>query len=51
MTPPLTTVRQPADEMGVAAAAAMIQLIAGEDIELPKLKSELVRRDSTQEMA
>lgn len=51
VTPPLTTVRQPADEMGVAAAAAMIQLIAGEDIELPKLKSELVRRDSTQEMA
>ena len=47
VTPPLTTAKQPASEMGVAAAEAMIKMIAGEEYELPQLESEIVVREST----
>ena len=47
MTPPLTTVRQPANEMGVAAADAMIKLIAEEEYTLPKLSPSIAVREST----
>jgi LacI family transcriptional regulator len=46
MTPPLTTMRQPAAEMGAAGAAAITQLIAGEIPELPELAIELQLRES-----
>jgi LacI family transcriptional regulator len=46
MTPPLTTMRQPAVEMGVASAAALVKLIDGESYELPRLPIELQRRES-----
>ncbi|QEG20943.1 LacI family DNA-binding transcriptional regulator [Mariniblastus fucicola] len=46
-TPPLTTVKQPANEMGVAAAVAMIKLIADEEYKLPNLESKVVVREST----
>ncbi|MFK8114902.1 MAG: LacI family DNA-binding transcriptional regulator [Rubripirellula sp.] len=46
MTPPLTTVRQPAREMGNAAAAALVKLIHNESYELPNLVGELQRRES-----
>jgi LacI family transcriptional regulator len=47
VAPPLTTVNQPAHEMGAAAADTMVKLIAGEDIQIPKLESKLVIREST----
>lgn len=46
MTPPLTTVKQPAYEMGVVAAEAMEKLLEGETYVAPKLKTELVIRES-----
>jgi len=46
MTPPLTTMRQPAAEMGAAGASAITKLIAGESFELPKLSIELQSRES-----
>jgi LacI family transcriptional regulator len=47
--PPLTTVRQPALEMGAAAAAAMLRLLAGEPLGLPTIATELVIRESTRQ--
>ena len=49
LNPPLTTVRQPAEEMGAAAADALVQLIAGEDIQLGDhlFAPELIVRSST----
>lgn len=49
--PPLTTVMQPANEMGVAAAEAMIKLIADEDYQFPKLETKVVVRESTAKRA
>lgn len=46
MTPPLTTMRQPAVEMGVAASSAIVRLIEGKPYEMPKLAIELQRRES-----
>ncbi len=46
MTPPLTTVRQPAAEMGQAAGVALIKLLKSEPYELPKLNAELQVRES-----
>jgi LacI family transcriptional regulator len=46
MTPPLTTMRQPAEEMGRMAAAAVLQLIKGETPRLPAFSGELVIRES-----
>ena len=46
LTPPLTTVRQPAVEIGEAAAKAMLQLIKGQPVTIPKITAELVIRES-----
>ncbi len=47
--PPLTTIRQPLHEMGVAAARTLLRIINGERIESPRieLSTELIMRDST----
>lgn len=45
--PPLTTVRQPAYEVGLQAGQAVVKLIEGEDYSLPPLAVELVIREST----
>lgn len=44
--PPLTTVRQPAMEMGEAAAQGLLQLLKSEELVLPKFKAELVVRET-----
>ena len=46
MVPPLTSVRQPAAEMGEASAKALIKLIKGEPIEMPRFAAELKVRES-----
>ena len=46
MLPPLTTVRQPSYEMGVAAAKALLSLITKKECELPKLEPALQIRES-----
>lgn len=45
--PPLTTVRQPAFEMGHAAARALVGQLRGEGLELPTFTTDLVVREST----
>jgi LacI family transcriptional regulator len=45
--PPLTTVRQPALEMGYAAAQALLSQLRGEGFELPAFSTDLVVREST----
>lgn len=45
--PPLTTVRQPATEMGVAAAIAMVAMINKKPYKLPRLPAEVTVREST----
>lgn len=47
-TPPLTTVRQPAREMGDAAADALVKMINNHAYELPEFPPELIIRESTQ---
>ncbi len=46
-TPPLTTVRQPAQEMGIAAAEVLLNLLHKKEFTVPKLETELVIREST----
>ena len=46
MTPPLTSVRQPAVEMGVAAAQALINMMENKPYEIPNLPAELITRES-----
>lgn len=46
MVPPLTTMRQPAGEMGMAAAQAILHMIQGEAFTLPEFPLELVVRES-----
>ena len=46
MIPPLTTVNQPAAEMGETAAKAMLQLLKGITVELPVFTTELILRES-----
>jgi LacI family transcriptional regulator len=46
-TPPLTTIRQPAHEMGVAAADALVKLIDEKPYDLPVFHAEIVVREST----
>ncbi|MCL4263952.1 MAG: substrate-binding domain-containing protein [Anaerolineae bacterium] len=46
MTPPLTTMRQPAEEMGRMAATAVLRLIKGVPLELAPFQSELIIRES-----
>jgi len=45
--PPLTTVRQPALEMGLAASQALLSQLQGEGFELPRFSTDLVVREST----
>jgi LacI family transcriptional regulator len=45
-TPPLTTMRQPTAEVGSAAAAAILRVLAGEDPALPAFEPELIVRGS-----
>ena len=45
--PPLTTVRQPTVEMGMAAARALVDELEGRGFALPSFRTELVRREST----
>ena len=47
MIPPLTTVRQPVEEIGQAAAKAILGLIKGEIEEVPLISAELIIREST----
>jgi LacI family transcriptional regulator len=47
MIPPLTTVRQPAVEMGETAAQAILQLLKGEPFTSPPFPTELIIREST----
>ncbi|RMF98945.1 MAG: transcriptional regulator [Planctomycetota bacterium] len=47
MTPPLTTVRQPAREMGECAAKGMIELLAGRPFTPQCMRTQLVAREST----
>ncbi len=49
-TPPLTSVRQPAKEMGEAAADALVKLINKQSYEIPDFPPELIIRESTQEV-
>ncbi|TWT55015.1 Catabolite control protein A [Rubripirellula amarantea] len=46
MCPPLTTVRQPGNEMGEAAAAGLVKLMQGETCRLPVMQGELKYRES-----
>lgn len=46
MTPPLTTMRQPAEAMGQAAALALWQLIQGQETAVPPFTAELIIRES-----
>lgn len=46
MIPPLTTISQPAHEMGAAAAAALLKLIKGELATLPVFETKLIMRES-----
>jgi LacI family transcriptional regulator len=46
-TPPLTTVRQPATEIGVAAAEAILKLMRNEPFDLPHVPMKLIVREST----
>ena len=46
-TPPLTTIRQPAEEIGNAAADTLVKLINKQDYETKKLKAKLIVREST----
>ena len=45
-TPPLTTIRQPAREMGEQAARAVLAIINGDDITPDTVKGELIERES-----
>lgn len=47
LTPPLTTIRQPGYEMGLAAARGVLQMLAGEPFRPPTFRGELVIRSST----
>jgi LacI family transcriptional regulator len=46
MTPPLTTVRQPAEAIGETAAQALLQTLKGEPFQIPQLATELIIRES-----
>jgi LacI family transcriptional regulator len=45
--PPLTTLRQPTVEMGLAAAQAVVDELQGRGFVLPSFRTELVTREST----
>ncbi len=47
VTPPLTTIQQPGDEIGIAAAETLLKIINKQEPEIQKLTAKLVVRDST----
>ena len=47
ISPPLTTVRQPAREIGEAAASILVKLIERKEFEVPAFPTEIVVREST----
>lgn len=47
LTPPLTTIRQPGYEMGLAAAQGVLRMLAGLPFHPPVFRGELIVRDST----
>ena len=47
LSPPLTTIQQPAHEMGLLVASTLMKMIAGEEYSLPKLETRLIVREST----
>lgn len=47
MIPPLTTVRQPAVELGLSAAKVILSRLRGETMPIPRLEAELIVREST----
>jgi len=49
-TPPLTTIRQPAQEMGVVAAEVLLKLINKQEYAFPDLEAKLIVRESTQKI-
>jgi LacI family transcriptional regulator len=46
MTPPLTTIHQPADDMGETAAAFMLHLLKKKAYTPPEFSTELIIRES-----
>jgi LacI family transcriptional regulator len=48
MIPPLTTVRQPAVDMGKAAATAVVDLISEKPVSTQVFASQLIVRESVQ---
>lgn len=46
MTPPLTTMRQPAETIGQRAAATILARIKGQPVENPAFRAELIIRES-----
>lgn len=48
--PPLTTVRQPAFDVGLAASQAIVAMLQGEEPHLPPLATELIIRESTSDI-
>ena len=46
-TPPLTTIRQPGEEIGIAAAETIVKLINKQECKIQNLKAKLVVREST----
>ena len=46
MVPPLTTIRRPPLEIGEAAGRALVQLMQGQSVTLPKFQSTLMIRES-----
>lgn len=46
-TPPLTTIRQPAAEIGMAAARAVLSLMQDRPFDLPQIPMKLIIREST----
>jgi LacI family transcriptional regulator len=44
---PLTTIRQPKYQLGLAAVEAMMNLLKGQHVETKRLPAELIERKST----
>ena len=49
-TPPISTVRQPAREMGESAANAVLAMISGESTTPRGLRAELIERESVRQL-
>ncbi|KAF0813854.1 Catabolite control protein A [Andreprevotia sp. IGB-42] len=50
LAPPLTTIRQPTFDMGIAAAQTLVDMLLGKAPEPPEMALELVVRDSTRRL-